>query len=233
MSQLVRRQGRYAQVEVPVSFPGQEPNRFGSGCLQERPQERPREGQAKAEEGTADSSCQFNVATKDAARETQKGKGKRYPTPTSEPSEGEGDPLALKSLELASIETPMAHQVTLDSGAATSCIPDELAAALGYKPVLPEGANSKIYKTASGETVTDLGKINAKVTSRSGEREEQHEPAEDEAERTRDIQGIEMALESLILEDGERVLSSIDPEKPVCEDQIPLPEEMAEEARDW
>ena len=56
------------------------------------------------------------MATKDAARETQKGKGKRYPTPTSEPSEGEEDPLALKSLELASIETPMAHQVTLDSG---------------------------------------------------------------------------------------------------------------------
>ena len=38
---------------------------------------------------------------------------------------------------------------------------------------------------------------------------------EDEAERTRDIQSIEMALESLILEDRERVLSSVDPEKPV------------------
>ena len=42
-----------------------------------------------------------------------------------------------------------------------------------------------------------------------------------------------MALESLILEDRERVLSSIDPEKPVCEEKIPLPEEMAEETRDW
>ena len=31
----------------------------------------------------------------------------------------------------------------------------------------------------------------------------------------------------------ERVLSSIDPEKPVCEEKIPLPEEMAEEAKDW
>ena len=61
-----------------------------------------------------------NVATKDAARETQKGKGTRYPTPSSEPEEGDEDPLALKSLELASIEAPMAHQVTLDSGAATS-----------------------------------------------------------------------------------------------------------------
>ena len=58
----------------------------------------------------------------------------------------------------------MAHQVTLDSRAATSCIPVELAAALGYKPVLPECASSKIYKTASGETAKDLGKINAKVT---------------------------------------------------------------------
>ena len=103
------------------------------------------------------------MATKDAARETQKGKGKRYPTPSSEPSEGEEDPLALKSLELASMETPMAHQVTLDSGAA-SCIPVDLAAALGYKPTQPDGADSKIYKTASGETVKDLGKINAKVT---------------------------------------------------------------------
>ena len=42
-----------------------------------------------------------------------------------------------------------------------------------------------------------------------------------------------MALESLILEDRERVLSSIGPEKPVCEEKIPLPEEMAEEAKDW
>eukprot|EP00913_Durusdinium_trenchii_P008686 g8159.t1 len=84
-----------------------------------------------------------NLATQDAAREAKKGKGKPDPTPTSEPSEGEEDPLALKSLELA----------TLDSGAATSCIPVELAAALGvYKPVQPEGVNSKIYKTASGET---------------------------------------------------------------------------------
>ena len=41
-----------------------------------------------------------------------------------------------------------------------------------------------------------------------------------------------MALESLILEDRERVLSS-SPEKPVCEEKIPLPEEMAEEAKDW
>ena len=86
------------------------------------------------------------------------------------------------------------------------------------------------------------------------EHDEQHEPAgsptakarvdrdkkrkaegehEDEAERTRDIQSIEMALESLILEDRERVLSSINPEKPVCEEKIPLPEEMAEEAQDW
>ena len=71
----------------------------------------------------------------DAAREAKKGKGKRYPTPSSEPEEGEEDPLALKSLELASMETPMAHQVTLDSGAATSCTPVELAAALGYKPI--------------------------------------------------------------------------------------------------
>ena len=52
----------------------------------------------------------------------------------------------------------------MDSGAATSCIPVELAAASGYKPVQPEGMNIKIYKTASGETVKDLGKINAKVT---------------------------------------------------------------------
>ena len=29
------------------------------------------------------------------------------------------------------------------------------------------------------------------------------------------------------------MLSSIDPEKPVCEGKTPLPEEMAEEARDW
>ena len=112
-----------AQVEVPLS--GQEPNCFGSGCLRERPRER----QAKAEESTADSSCQY-VASQDAAREAKKGKGKRYPTPTSEPSEGEGDPLALKSLELAPIEAPMAHQATLDSGPATSCIPVELAASL-------------------------------------------------------------------------------------------------------
>ena len=104
------------------------------------------------------------MAVQDAAREAnKKGKGNRHPTPSSEPSEGENDPLALKSLELAPIETPMAHQVTLDSGAATSCIPVDLAS-LGYKPVQPEGSNSKIYKTASGETVKDLGKINAKVT---------------------------------------------------------------------
>ena len=32
-------------------------SRFGSGCRRDRPQ-RPREGQAKAEKGTADSSCQ-------------------------------------------------------------------------------------------------------------------------------------------------------------------------------
>ena len=57
----------------------------------------------------------------------------------------------------------MAHQVTLDSGAATSCIPVELAAALGYKPIQPEGT-SKVYKTASGEIVKDLGKVDAKVT---------------------------------------------------------------------
>ena len=58
----------------------------------------------------------------------------------------------------------MAHQVTLDSGAATSCIPVDLAAALGYKPVQPDGMDSKIYKTALGKTVKDLGKINAMVT---------------------------------------------------------------------
>ena len=104
------------------------------------------------------------MVAKDAARETQKGKGKRYQTPSSEPDEGDEDPLALKSLELASIETPMAHQVTLDSGAATSCIPVDLAAALGYKPIQPDGVSSKVYKTASGETVKDLDKINAKVT---------------------------------------------------------------------
>eukprot|EP00913_Durusdinium_trenchii_P012169 g11430.t1 len=33
-----------------------------------------------------------------------------------------------------------------------------------YKPSSPQRTNSKIYKTASGETVKDLGKINAKVT---------------------------------------------------------------------
>ena len=93
----------------------------------------------------------------------RKERGKRYPTPSSEPEEGDEDPLALKSLELASMETPMAHQVTLDSGAATSCIPVDLAATLGYKPIQPDGA-SKVYKTASGETVKDLGKIDAKVT---------------------------------------------------------------------
>ena len=87
----------------------------------------------------------------------------RYPTPSSEPEEGEEDPLALKSLELASMETPMAHQVTLGSGAATSCIPVELAAALAYNPIQPEGT-SKVYKTASGEIVKDLGKVDAKVT---------------------------------------------------------------------
>ena len=57
----------------------------------------------------------------------------------------------------------MAHQVTLDSGAATSCIPVELATALGYKPIQPEGT-CKVYKTASGEVVKDLGKIDAMVT---------------------------------------------------------------------
>ena len=36
-----------------------------------------------------------NVATQDAAREAKKGKGKRYPAPTSEPSEGEGDPMKI------------------------------------------------------------------------------------------------------------------------------------------
>ena len=54
---------------------------------------------------------------------------------------------------------------------------------------------------------------------------------EDEAERTRDIQSIEVALRSLILEDRERVVSSIEPDKPVCEEKIPLPEDMAEEAK--
>ena len=104
-----------------------------------------------------------NVATQEAAREAKKGKGKRHPTPSSEPEEGEEDPLALKSLELASMETPMAHQATLDSGAATSCIPVELAEALGYKPIQPEGT-SKVYKTASGKIVKDLDKVDAKVT---------------------------------------------------------------------
>ena len=56
----------------------------------------------------------------------------------------------------------MAHQVTLDSGAATSCVPVDLAAALGYKPVQPDGVRSKIYKTASGETV----KVSARSTPR-------------------------------------------------------------------
>ena len=64
------------------------------------------------------------------------------------------------------METPMAHQ-TLDSGAATSCIPVELAEALGYKPIQPEGT-SKVYKTASGEIVKDLGKVDAKVTIGTG-----------------------------------------------------------------
>ena len=117
-------------------------------------------GQEKGKQKKVQLTRAVNVATQDAAREAKKGKGKRYPTPSSEPEEGEEDPLALKSLELASMETPMAHQVTLDSRAATSCIPVELAAALGYKP---EGT-SKVYKTASGEIVKDLGKVDAKVT---------------------------------------------------------------------
>ena len=122
-----------------------------------------KKGQEKGKQKKVQLTRAVNVATQDAAREAQKGKGKRYPTPSSEPEEGDEDPLALKSLELASMETPMAHQVTLDSGAATSCIPVDLAAALGYKPIQPDGA-SKVYKTASGETVKDLGKIDAKVT---------------------------------------------------------------------
>ena len=89
---------------------------------------------------------------------------------------------------------------------------------------------------------------------REREHEEQHEPAgsptakartdrdkkrqaegkhEDEAKKTREIQSIEIALENPILEDRERVLSGIGPEKPVSEEKIPLPEEMEEEARDW
>ena len=120
-------------------------------------------GQGKGKQKKVQLTRAVNVATQDAAREAKKGKGKRYPTPSSEPDEGDEDPLALRSLELASMETPMAHQVTLDSGAATSCIPVELATALGYKPIQPEGT-CKVYKTASGEVVKDLGKIDAMVT---------------------------------------------------------------------
>ena len=154
-----------------------------------------------------------------------------------------------------------ANNAIIESGVMTTDLPPEiLNGALPHKMDIvtelwyePEAAPPTLG-TASASASGIRRPREPEPHGEKREHEEQHEPAgsptakarvdrdkkrkaegehEDEAERTRDIQSIEMALESLILEDRERVLSSIDPEKPVCEEKIPLPEEMAEEARDW
>ena len=99
------------------------------------------------------------------------------------------------------------------------------------RPREPEPHGEKRDNMKNNMNQQDHQQQNARV-DRDKKRKAEGEH-EDEAERTRDVQSIELALESLILEDRERVLSSIDPEKPVCEGKNPLPEEMAEEAKDW
>ena len=82
-------------------------------------------GQEKVKQKKVQLTRAVNVATQDAAREVKKGKGKRYPTPSSEPEEGDEDPLALKSLELASMETHWATSLSSLKAPARSTRPPQ------------------------------------------------------------------------------------------------------------